>query len=78
MGNRHKSGGATSQRPELDPNEDRYPDLDAVLNEIRRHPDFFDGPVERLEIHLLPSGEGACRVWAPKAEEPLVVAYKSA
>ena len=56
---------------DIDPNEDRYPELDQVLSQARQHDDWPEGPVERIEITCLASGEATWRVWEPRAEDPL-------
>jgi hypothetical protein len=50
---------------------DRHRSAAKVLHEIQRHEDFPKGPVERIEIHILASGEVTWRVWEPRAEEPV-------
>jgi hypothetical protein len=54
----------------IDPNVDRYPDLDRVIRHIEDDLDLPDGPIERLELTFLASGEATYRVWAARAEDP--------
>jgi len=56
---------------EFDPNVDRYPDFADVLAALQEAEDLPDGPLERVEITTLASGEATCRVWTPRAEEAI-------
>jgi len=38
---------------------------------IEQLPELPNGPVERLEITTLASGEATYRVWEPRADEPI-------
>ena len=56
---------------EFDHNVDRYPDFADVLAALQDAEDLPDGPLERVEITTLASGEATCRVWTPRAEEAI-------
>jgi hypothetical protein len=49
---------------------DRYPELKKVLQAVSDAQDLPEGPIERLEVTCLASGEATYRVWAARAEEP--------
>jgi hypothetical protein len=59
-------------RDDFDPDVDRYPDLNAVLNAISAKEDMVTGPVERVEVFCYASGEASFRVWGARAEEPVI------
>jgi hypothetical protein len=54
----------------FDTNEDRYPSFFEVLRRVMDETDLPDGPVERLEVTCLASGEATYRVWAAREIEP--------
>lgn len=51
--------------------QDRYPELATVLRFIEEDLDLPTGPVEKIEITALASGEATYRVWPARAEEPI-------
>lgn len=53
-----------------DHNTDRYPNVEDVFALILEEEDLPPGPIERLEVTCLASGEATYRVWEPRAEEP--------
>jgi hypothetical protein len=55
---------------QVDTDTDRYPDLKGVVASILDDPNLPQGPVERLEVTCLASGEATYRVWAARAEDP--------
>ena len=55
----------------IDHNEDRYPDFMDAVNGMIENVDIPDGPIERLELTFLASGEATYRVWPARAEEPI-------
>ena len=55
---------------EFDHNVDRYPNFDKAMRRIMRDAELPSGPIERLEVTFLASGEATYRVWAARAEEP--------
>ena len=55
---------------DFDPDADRYPSLDRVIQALKDDVDIPDGPVERVEMTFLASGEATYRVWTARAEEP--------
>lgn len=59
----------TEQR-DPDPNVDRYPTLVKAMRRIIEEGDFEDGPIERLEVTCLASGEATYRYWPARAEDP--------
>jgi hypothetical protein len=59
------------EKPSFDPDKDRYPELEAVLSAVLASDEIPSGPIERLEVTSLASGEATARVWTPRAEEPL-------
>lgn len=50
--------------------EDRYPSAHHALHAVINADDFPEGPVERIEVYCLASGEATWRVWEARAEEP--------
>lgn len=50
---------------------DRFPHLQDVLAVIQDLDEAANGPVERLEITCLASGEATYRIWPPRAEDPV-------
>lgn len=59
------------EQGDFDPNEDRYPDFTRALRRIIQEAEIPDGPIERLEVRTLASGEVTYRVWFPRDDEPL-------
>lgn len=53
---------------EVDHNQDRYPKAVEGLRRIVQSAELPDGPIERLEVTFLASGEATYRVWEPRAE----------
>jgi hypothetical protein len=62
--------GTRENPKDFNPNEDRYPSLRKVLHAVANHSDLPSGPVERVEVTTLASGEATARVWTARAEEP--------
>lgn len=60
----------SQQDPTFDHNQDRHPTFDQVMQRISHEADLPTGPVERLEVNCLASGELTYRWWTPRAEEP--------
>lgn len=60
-----------NDEPEIFHNVDRFPHLQDVLAVIQDIDETANGPVERLEITCLASGEATYRIWPPRAEEPV-------
>jgi hypothetical protein len=56
---------------DFDPDVDRYPELNKVLQAIMRSSEIPKGPVERVEVTTLASGEATCRVWPARADEAI-------
>ena len=54
----------------VDHNRDRYPELRDAISRFLDSGNLPDGPVERVELTFLANGEGNCRVWPARAEEP--------
>lgn len=52
---------------------DRYPNIYDLLSNLQAHADLPNGPIERIEVTCLANGEGNCRWWTPRAEEPVGV-----
>lgn len=50
---------------------DRFPSARKALHALQQHDDFPKGPVERIEINLVASGEATYRIWEPRADEPV-------
>lgn len=48
---------------------DRYPNIYDLLRALEESGELPNGPVERLEITCLASGEATYRMWEPRAEE---------
>jgi hypothetical protein len=61
---------APSNPPKMDTDADRYPALEGVLRAVLASPEIPSGPIERVEVNCLASGEATWRVWTPKADEP--------
>lgn len=70
MRNRNTSETSPEVAVEISTDEDRYPDLASVFRRILAETDLGEGPVERIEVNCLASGEASLRVWGPRAEEP--------
>jgi hypothetical protein len=51
--------------------EDRYPDIREVLQDVLNDPDFPEGPVDRIDIMCLGTGEATYRVWPAHSDEHL-------
>lgn len=66
-----KSKDAAEAQGNFDPTQDRYPSIAKVLHEIQRQEAFPEGPVDRIEICSLPSGEATWRVWSAREQEPV-------
>lgn len=49
--------------------EDRYPSAHRAIQAVINADDFPEGPVERIEVYCLASGEATWRVWEARAEE---------
>jgi hypothetical protein len=58
-----------SEQDTFDHNADRYPDFNRAMRRIIEEAEIPDGPIERMEINFLASGECTYRVWAPRADE---------
>ena len=54
----------------IDTDRDRYPTAVEGLRRVIGEGVLPDGPIERLEVRFLASGEATYRVWTPRAEEP--------
>jgi hypothetical protein len=65
-----KARTAREDAQDFDPNVDRYPDFRECLRRIMAAEDLPKGPIERLELTTLASGEATYRVWQPRALEP--------
>ena len=59
-----------SKNQETDTDTDRYPEVKEALNRILSDAELPKGPVERIEVTFLASGEATYRVWQARAEEP--------
>jgi len=62
--------GTTDDGQELDTELDRYPTLEEIFSKILDAVDVTDGPVDRIEVTALASGECTYRVWQARTEEP--------
>jgi hypothetical protein len=60
----------TQQREQTDTDTDRYPDLREAIQRFLQSDNVPEGSVERVELTFLANGEGNCRIWAARAEEP--------
>lgn len=65
-----ESGTPGANAGQIDTDQDRYPELIDVVNTVLEDPNVGGGPVERVEITCLASGEATYRIWPARAEEP--------
>lgn len=49
---------------------DKYPSVESVIPAMRRHPDYPEAGVEKVEINLLSTGEATWRVFVRGEQEP--------
>jgi hypothetical protein len=61
---------AVEKESDFDHNVDRYPDFLGAMRTIVEQAEIPDGPIERIEITFLASGEATYRVWRARAVEP--------
>jgi hypothetical protein len=66
------SESAANSVPESAENEAAgFPDPVEVLREAQQSEDYPSGPVNRVEINTLESGQATWRVWEPGADEAI-------
>jgi len=56
-------------RSDVDTDRDRYPTAVNLLRRIIQEGELPTGPIERLEVTCLASGEATYRVWEPRSED---------
>ena len=66
-----KTRSASNDQAAINPDVDRYPSFEETLRRILQEADLPKGPIDRLELTTLPSGEAAYRVWAAREEDPV-------
>lgn len=69
MRNRNTPASPGAKEGGFDHNVDRYPAAAKGLRRILDEGTLPDGPIERLEVTFLASGEATYRVWEPRAED---------
>lgn len=62
--------GSEAQQDQAHHNVDRYPTFRQAISKIMEEGNLPQGPIERLEVTALASGEVTYRWWAPRALEP--------
>lgn len=60
---------APASKEKFNHNVDRYPEFNQAMRRIIQEADIPDGPIERVEVTFLASGEATYRVWQARAEE---------
>lgn len=66
-----EAGQGPTLSKDFDPEVDHYPELKTVFAEVLRFEELPEGPIERVEVTCLASGDATCRVWAARSEEPV-------
>lgn len=65
------SGRASTGPAPVDTDQDRHPTFAKLLRRILADDTIPEGPIARMEVSTLASGEATWRVWPVGADEPI-------